>query len=70
MIWSKHAETAGLEALEVAGQLGILMQIMYREVIETRNKMVIRTEKRDGEEKHFVTHHCVCMWAHGKLRRH
>lgn len=67
MIWSKHAETAGLEESEVAGQLGILMQIMYG---ETWNKMVIRMEKRDGEGKHFIIHHCVCMWAHDKLRRH
>lgn len=54
----------------MAGQLGIPMQIMYQEVIETWNKMVIRMEKRDGEEEHFSIHHCVYIWAHGKLRRH
>lgn len=60
MIWLKCAELVGLEALEVAGWLGILMQVMCSKVIETYNKVVIRIGKRDGEEKRVSIHHCVC----------
>lgn len=73
MIWSKCAELVGSEALEVAGWLGILMQVMCSEVIETHNKVVIRIGKRDGEEKHVSIHHCVCTQGKGnpgKPRRH